>query len=76
MSLCTDVFRSGIAPMIHRLRAVANLTQVGIAFRRDVIRKVLCGMMKDDGSARHADAGYPEAIAAAKRMEVKIPMLR
>ena len=28
------------------------------------------------GIARHADAGYPEAIAAAKRMEVKIPMLR
>ena len=28
------------------------------------------------GIVRHADAGYPEAIAAAKRMEVKIPMLR
>jgi urocanate hydratase len=27
------------------------------------------------GIARHADAGYPEAVAAAKRMGVKIPML-
>jgi urocanate hydratase len=28
------------------------------------------------GIARHADAGYPEAVAAAKRMGVKIPMLK
>ena len=28
------------------------------------------------GIARHADAGYPEAIAAAKREGVKIPMMR
>ena len=28
------------------------------------------------GIARHADAGYPEAIAAAKRGGVKIPMMR
>jgi urocanate hydratase len=28
------------------------------------------------GIVRHADAGYPEAIAAAQRMGVKIPMLR
>ncbi len=28
------------------------------------------------GIARHADAGYPEAIEAAKRMGVKIPMLQ
>ncbi len=27
------------------------------------------------GIVRHADAGYPEAIAAAQRMGVKIPML-
>ena len=27
------------------------------------------------GIARHADAGYPEAITAAKQMGVKIPML-
>jgi urocanate hydratase len=27
------------------------------------------------GIARHADAGYPEAIEAAHRMGVKIPML-
>ena len=27
------------------------------------------------GVARHADAGYPEAIACAKRMGIKIPML-
>jgi urocanate hydratase len=27
------------------------------------------------GIARHADAGYPEAIGAARRMGVKIPML-
>jgi urocanate hydratase len=27
------------------------------------------------GIVRHADAGYPEAIAAARRMGVKIPML-
>jgi urocanate hydratase len=27
------------------------------------------------GIARHADAGYPEAIAAAKREGVKIPMM-
>jgi len=28
------------------------------------------------GIARHADAGYPEAIAAAKRHEIRIPMLK
>jgi urocanate hydratase len=28
------------------------------------------------GVVRHADAGYPEAIAAAKRMGIKIPMLK
>lgn len=28
------------------------------------------------GIARHADAGYPEAIAAARRHGIKIPMLR
>jgi urocanate hydratase len=28
------------------------------------------------GIARHADAGYPEAIEAARTMGVKIPMLR
>jgi urocanate hydratase len=28
------------------------------------------------GIARHADAGYPEAIAAAKRHGIKIPMLK
>ena len=28
------------------------------------------------GIVRHADAGYPEAIAAAKKMGVKIPMLK
>jgi urocanate hydratase len=28
------------------------------------------------GIARHADAGYPKAIAAAREMGVKIPMLR
>jgi urocanate hydratase len=28
------------------------------------------------GVVRHADAGYPEAIAAAKKMGVKIPMLK
>jgi urocanate hydratase len=28
------------------------------------------------GVVRHADAGYPEAIEAAKRMGVKIPMLK
>ena len=27
------------------------------------------------GIVRHADAGYPEAIAAAREMGVKIPML-
>jgi urocanate hydratase len=27
------------------------------------------------GVARHADAGYPQAIEAARRMGVKIPML-
>jgi len=28
------------------------------------------------GIVRHADAGYPEAIAAAKRHEIKMPMLK
>jgi urocanate hydratase len=28
------------------------------------------------GVVRHADAGYPEAIAAARRNGIKIPMLR
>jgi urocanate hydratase len=28
------------------------------------------------GILRHADAGYPEAIEAAKRHGVKIPMLK
>ena len=28
------------------------------------------------GVVRHADAGYPEAIEAAKRMGIKIPMLK
>jgi urocanate hydratase len=28
------------------------------------------------GVVRHADAGYPEAIAAAKRMGIKMPMLK
>jgi urocanate hydratase len=28
------------------------------------------------GVLRHADAGYPEAVATAKRKDVKIPMLR
>lgn len=28
------------------------------------------------GVVRHADAGYPEAIAAAKRMGIKIPMMK
>jgi len=28
------------------------------------------------GIVRHADAGYPEAIAAAKRHGIKLPMLR
>jgi urocanate hydratase len=28
------------------------------------------------GVARHADAGYPEAIEFAKRMGVKIPMMK
>jgi len=28
------------------------------------------------GIARHADAGYPEAIAAARRHGIKIPMLK
>jgi len=28
------------------------------------------------GIARHADAGYPEAIAAARRHHIQIPMLR
>jgi len=28
------------------------------------------------GIVRHADAGYPEAIAAAKRSNLKIPMLK
>jgi urocanate hydratase len=27
------------------------------------------------GVVRHADAGYPEAIAAAKRHGIKMPML-
>jgi len=27
------------------------------------------------GVARHADAGYPEAIAFAKKKGVKVPML-
>ena len=27
------------------------------------------------GVVRHADAGYPEAIAAARRQKIKIPML-
>jgi urocanate hydratase len=27
------------------------------------------------GVARHADAGYPEAIAAARRHGIRIPML-
>jgi urocanate hydratase len=28
------------------------------------------------GVARHADAGYPEAIACAKRNRIKIPMMK
>jgi urocanate hydratase len=28
------------------------------------------------GVARHADAGYPEAIACAKASGIKIPMLK
>jgi urocanate hydratase len=28
------------------------------------------------GVMRHADAGYDEAIACAKRFELKLPMLR
>jgi urocanate hydratase len=28
------------------------------------------------GVVRHADAGYPEAIEAARRMGIKIPMLK
>jgi urocanate hydratase len=28
------------------------------------------------GVVRHADAGYPEAIAAAERNHIHIPMLR
>jgi urocanate hydratase len=28
------------------------------------------------GVVRHADAGYPEAIAAARRYGIKIPMLK
>jgi urocanate hydratase len=28
------------------------------------------------GVVRHADAGYPEAIAAAQRMGIKMPMLK
>jgi urocanate hydratase len=28
------------------------------------------------GVVRHADAGYPEAIAAAKRDGIRIPMLK
>jgi len=28
------------------------------------------------GVARHADAGYPEAIACAKRNGIKIPMMK
>ena len=28
------------------------------------------------GVVRHADAGYPEAVAAAKRMGIKMPMLK
>jgi urocanate hydratase len=28
------------------------------------------------GVVRHADAGYPEAIAAARERGVKIPMLK
>ena len=28
------------------------------------------------GVVRHVDAGYPEAIAAAKRLGVKIPMMK
>jgi urocanate hydratase len=27
------------------------------------------------GVARHADAGYPEAIAFAKKKRIKVPML-
>jgi urocanate hydratase len=28
------------------------------------------------GVVRHADAGYPQAIAAAKRHGIKMPMLK
>jgi urocanate hydratase len=28
------------------------------------------------GVARHADAGYPEAVACARKTGIKIPMLK
>jgi urocanate hydratase len=43
---------------------------------READEKLRCVLTSDPGSGimRHADAGYPEAIAAAARHGIRIPM--
>jgi urocanate hydratase len=51
--------------------------QVIVADGTDAAAKRLERVLNNDpgiGIARHADAGYPEALAAAKRHAIKLPM--
>jgi urocanate hydratase len=62
----------GIGLSIHAGMVIVADGTAAMARRLDRVLTVDPGL----GVARHADAGYPEAIACAKKNRIKIPMLK
>jgi urocanate hydratase len=62
----------GIGLSIHAGMVIVADGTAGMGRRLERVLTVDPGL----GVARHADAGYPEAIACAKRNGIKVPMLR